>query len=118
EPEVASSDATNIESSIVKDGDEYILNGRKWWTSGAGDPRTEIAIFMGKNDPDAPRYEQQSMILVPLYTPGVKMERKLPVVGYDGALHGHDEIWFSNVRVPASNMFCVEVLVYAIAVVG
>lgn len=104
EPDVASSDATNIESSIVRDGDEYVLNGRKWWTSGAGDPRCKIAIFMGKNDPNAPRHEQQSMILVPLDTPGVKIERMLSVYGYDHAPHGHGELTFDNVRVPASNM--------------
>ncbi len=115
EPDVASSDATNIESSIVRDGDEYVLNGRKWWTSGAGDPRCKIAIFMGKNDPNAPRHEQQSMILVPLDTPGVKIERMLSVYGYDHAPHGHGELTFDNVRVPASNMLWGEGKGFAIA---
>ncbi|MFC5589849.1 acyl-CoA dehydrogenase [Sporosarcina soli] len=115
EPEVASSDATNIQSSIIRDGDEYVLNGRKWWTSGAGDPRCKIAIFMGKNDPDAPRYEQQSMILVPLDTPGVKIERVLSVFGYDHAPHGHAEITFDNVRVPVKNILWGEGKGFAIA---
>src|SRR5690625_7131424 len=100
EPDVASSDATNIQSRIERDGDEYVLNGRKWWTSGAGDPRTEIAIFMGKSDPNASRHEQQSMILVTMNSSGVKVERMLPVVGYDSAPHGHAEVLFENVRVP------------------
>jgi len=104
EPDVASSDATNIESSIIRDGDEYVINGRKWWSSGAGDPRCKIAIVMGKNDPTAAKHEQQSMILVPLDAPGVKIERMLPVFGYDHAPHGHAEITYENVRVPASNM--------------
>jgi acyl-CoA dehydrogenase len=108
EPEVASSDATNIRSSIVRDGDEYIINGRKWWTSGAGDPRCKIAIFMGKTDTAAAAHKQQSMILVPLKTSGVKIVRLLTVFGYDHAPHGHAEVAFDNVRVPASNMLLGE----------
>ena len=108
EPEVASSDATNIRSSIVRDGDHYVLNGRKWWSSGAGDPRCKIAIFMGKTDPAAPRHKQQSMILAPLATPGVTIRRLLNVFGYDHAPHGHGEITFENVRVPASNLLLGE----------
>ncbi|RSK27372.1 acyl-CoA dehydrogenase [Bacillus sp. HMF5848] len=115
EPEVASSDATNIEASIVKDGDEYVINGRKWWSSGAGDPRCKIAIVMGKTDRDAPRYEQQSMILVPLDSEGVTIERMLPVFGYDHAPHGHAEITYNNVRVPASNIIWGDGKGFAIA---
>jgi acyl-CoA dehydrogenase len=108
EPDVASSDATNIASGIVRDGDEYVINGRKWWSSGAGDPRCKIAIFMGKSDPAAPAHKQQSMILVPLDTPGVKIVRLLTVFGYDHAPHGHAEIHFERVRVPAANMLLGE----------
>src|SRR5579885_3924032 len=108
EKDVASSDATNIRASIVRDGDHYVINGRKWWSSGAGDPRCKISIFMGKTDPSAPKHKQQSMILVPLDTPGVKIERLLTVFGYDHAPHGHAEMTFTNVRVPASNILLGE----------
>jgi acyl-CoA dehydrogenase len=108
EPGVASSDATNIESSIVHEGGEYLINGRKWWTSGAGDPRCKLIIFMGKTDPKAPKHAQQSMILVPRDTPGVKVLRPLPVFGYDDAPHGHMEIAFENVRVPVANILLGE----------
>ncbi|MET3317062.1 UNVERIFIED_ORG: acyl-CoA dehydrogenase [Peribacillus simplex] len=115
EPEVASSDATNIECRIEKSGSEYVINGRKWWSSGAGDPRCKIAIVMGKTDPDASKHEQQSMILVPLDTPGVKIERMLPVFGYDHAPHGHAEITFENVRVSSENILLGEGKGFAIA---
>jgi acyl-CoA dehydrogenase len=109
EPEVASSDATNIETRIRRDGDEYIINGRKWWTSGALDPRCKIMIVMGQSDPGNPdRYRRQSMILVPLPHPGVVIKRMLPVFGYDEAPHGHAEVLFDNVRVPAVNMLLGE----------
>ena len=108
EPDVASSDATNISASIRRDGDDYVINGRKWWSSGAGDPRCKIAIFMGKSDPMAPAHKQQSMILVPLETPGVRIVRLLTVFGYDHAPHGHAEINFENVRVPAADMLLGE----------
>jgi acyl-CoA dehydrogenase len=108
EPAVASSDATNIQASIFRNGDEYVINGRKWWTSGAGDPRCRLAIFMGKTDPSAPRYQQHSMILVPMDAPGVKIERLMTVFGYDHAPHGHGEISFENVRVPVSNILLGE----------
>ena len=108
EPAVASSDATNIEARIERQGDEYLINGRKWWTSGAGDPRCAVYIFMGKTDPSAPRHSQQSMILVPSDAPGVKVERALNVFGYDDAPHGHMEVSFKNVRVPVSNILLGE----------
>jgi acyl-CoA dehydrogenase len=108
EPAVASSDATNIEAGIVRDGDHYVINGRKWWTSGAGDPRCEILIFMGKTDPGAALHRQQSMILVPMKTPGITVERQLSVFGYDDAPHGHSEIEFTDVRVPAANLLLGE----------
>jgi acyl-CoA dehydrogenase len=108
EPAVASSDATNIQASIVRDGDSYVINGRKWWTSGAGDPRCEILIFMGKTNPEAGRHSQQSMILVPMKTPGVKVLRTLTVFGYDHAPHGHAEVNFENVRVPVENLLLGE----------
>ena len=109
EPAVASSDATNIESSIVRDGDEYVINGRKWWSSGMGDLRCKILIFMGKTDPDNPnRHLQQSQILIPRDTPGVEVVRMLSVFGYDDAPHGHAEVAFNDVRVPVSNMILGE----------
>ena len=115
EPDVASSDATNIQMNIVCDDDEFVLNGRKWWSSGAGDPRCRIAIVMGRTNPAAARHEQQSMILVPLDTPGVVIERTLPVFGYDDAPHGHAEIAFHNVHVPAENILWGEGKGFAIA---
>ncbi len=108
EPAVASSDATNIEARIERRGDEYVINARKWWTSGAGDPRCAVYIFMGKTDPDAPRHSQQSMILVPADTPGIRILRPLTVFGYDDAPHGHMEVDFTDVRVPASNILLGE----------
>jgi acyl-CoA dehydrogenase len=108
EPDVASSDATNICSRIERDGDHYVINGRKWWSSGAGDPRCKIFIFMGKTDPTAAKHAQQSMVLVPRDTPGVNILRHLPVFGYDDAPHGHMEIEFSSVRVPISNILLGE----------
>ena len=108
EPRVASSDATNIESSIVRDGDTYLINGRKWWTSGAGSERCRLFIFMGKTDPQAPRHRQQSMILVPRDTAGITILRHLPVFGFDDAPHGHMEIEFRDVRVPAGNLLLGE----------
>src|SRR5262245_12532907 len=108
EPAVASSDATNIRSSIKRDGDHYVINGRKWWTSGAPDKRCKIFIFMGQTDPGAEKHRQQSMILVPADTPGVTVLRSLHVFGYDDAPHGHGEVTFENVRVPASNILLGE----------
>jgi acyl-CoA dehydrogenase len=115
EPDVASSDATNIKASIIRDGDEYVINARKWWSSGAGDPRCSFSILMGKTNQEASRHEQQSMIIVPLNTPGVKIERMLPVFGYDHAPHGHGEITFTDVRVPLENMIWAEGKGFAIA---
>lgn len=108
EPDVASSDATNIQSRIDRDGETYVLNGHKWWTSGAGDPRCSLCIFMGKSDPTADAYQQQSMILVPLNTRGITIKRMLSVYGYDDAPHGHAEVLFENVRVPVDNMLLGE----------
>ena len=109
EPDIASSDATNIRAAIIRDGDAYVINGRKWWTTGGPDPRCRIMIFMGKTDPDnADRHRQQSMILVPVNTPGVKLVRTLSVFGYDDAPHGHAEFDFDNVRVPVTNMLLGE----------
>jgi acyl-CoA dehydrogenase len=108
EPDVASSDATNIQSSIVRDGDEYVINARKWWSTGALDPRCKVAIVMGKTDPNAERHQQQSMILVPFDTPGVEVKRHLPVFGYDHAPNGHAEVHYNNVRVPVSNILLGE----------
>ena len=108
EPAVASSDATNIATSIKRDGDSYVINGRKWWSSGAGDTRCKILIVMGKTDPAAAKHAQQSQILVPMDTPGVKVLRQLPVFGFDDAPHGHAEIVFENVRVPVSNILLGE----------
>jgi len=108
EPDVASSDATNIQSRIDRDGESYVLNGHKWWTSGAGDPRCTLCIFMGKSDPTAAAYQQQSMILVPLNTPGITIKRMLSVYGYDDAPHGHAEVLFENVRVPVDSMLLGE----------
>lgn len=108
EPAVASSDATNIQSSIRRDGADYVINGRKWWTSGAGDPRCKILIFMGKSNPDAPKHQQQSMVLVPRDTPGVTIMRHLTVFGYDHAPHGHMEVDFKDVRVPVENILLGE----------
>lgn len=115
EPLVASSDARNIQSSIVRDGGEYVINGRKWFTSGISDPRCKVIIFMGKTDPEAPTYEQQSMILVPRDTPGITVLRNMNVFGYDDAPHGHGEVIFENVRVPVSNMIWGEGKGFAIA---
>ncbi|MGP0057768.1 MAG: acyl-CoA dehydrogenase family protein [Beijerinckiaceae bacterium] len=108
EPAVASSDATNIETSIKRDGDSYVINGCKWWSSGVGDPRCKLAIVMGKTDPTRAKHEQQSQILVPLDAPGVKVLRMLPVFGYDDAPHGHGEVLLDNVRVPAGNLLLGE----------
>jgi acyl-CoA dehydrogenase len=108
EPDVASSDATNISTRVERDGDDYVINGRKWWISGAGDPRCAVYITMGKSDPEAPRHSQQSMIVVPADTPGIRVVRPLTVFGYDDAPHGHCEMTFENVRVPAGNMLLGE----------
>jgi acyl-CoA dehydrogenase len=115
EPAVASSDATNIRSTIVRDGDHYVINGHKWWISGAGDSRCKISIFMGQSDPAAPTHQRQSMILVPMDAEGVTIKRMMHVFGYDDAPHGHAEITYENVRVPASNMLLGEGRGFAIA---
>ncbi len=108
EPDVASSDATNVRTSIVRDGESYVINGRKWWTSGLGDPRCRVLILLGKTDPDAPRHLQQTQILIPVDTPGLEIVRMLPVFGYDDAPHGHAEIRLDDVRVPAANVILGE----------
>src|SRR5246127_5331586 len=108
EPAVASSDATNIETRIEKDGDRYVINGRKWWSSGVGDPRCKVAILMGKTDPTAARHQQQSQILLPLDSPGIKVEKMLPVFGFDDAPHGHAQVLLENVRVPVGNLLLGE----------
>src|SRR5437764_4624062 len=108
EPAVASSDATNIETLIEKDGNHYVINGRKWWSSGVGDPRCKVAILMGKTDPGAARHQAQSQIIVPLDTPGIKVEKMLPVFGFDDAPHGHAQVLLENVRVPKENILLGE----------
>src|ERR1700724_669896 len=108
EPAVASSDATNIETSIKRDGDHYVINGRKWWSSGVGDPRCQILIVMGKTDPSAPRHQQQSQILVPRDAKGITVEKMLPVFGFDDAPHGHAQVLLENVRVPVGNILLGE----------
>jgi alkylation response protein AidB-like acyl-CoA dehydrogenase len=108
EPAVASSDATNIETSIVRQGDHYVINGRKWFSSGAGDPRCRIGVLMGKTNPDNPRHQQQSQVLVPMDAPGITIERMLDVFGYDDAPHGHGEVLFDNVKVPVENILLGE----------
>jgi acyl-CoA dehydrogenase len=108
EPDVASSDATNIDTRMVRDGDHYVINGRKWWSSGVGDPRCKLAIVMGKTNPDAPKHSQQSQILVPLDAPGIEVVRMLPVFGFDDAPHGHAEVILKNVRVPVENLLLGE----------
>jgi acyl-CoA dehydrogenase len=108
EPDVASSDATNIAMRMARDGDEYVLNGRKWWSSGAGDPRCRVYIVMGKSNPDAARHTQHAMIVVPAATPGINRKRSLTIFGYDDAPHGHMEILFEDVRVPATNVLAGE----------
>ena len=115
EPAVASSDATNIETRIERDGDHYVINGRKWWSSGVGDPRCKVAILMGKTDPSAAKHQQQSQILVPLETAGIKVEKMLPVFGFDDAPHGHAQVLLENVRVPASNILLGEARGFEIA---
>jgi acyl-CoA dehydrogenase len=108
EPDVASSDATNIQCRIERQGDHYVINGRKWWTSGAGDPRCKVLILMGKTNPDAGRHEQQSMIVVPRDTAGITVKRALNVFGYDDAPHGHCEVIFENVKIPVDNILLGE----------
>lgn len=115
EPDVAPSDATNIQSRIVRKGDDYVVNGREWWISGAMDPRCRATIFMGNADPNAPRHQQQSMILVPMDAPGVDVLRHLPALGYDDSPHGHGGMEFWNVRVPVSNLLLGEVRWFEIA---